>query len=290
MTHRTRILLFLAALGFFVLLPRVSSAETIRSFHSTIEVMPSGDVRVRETMTYDFEEQERHGIYRDIPYAYTRNSLNYRVRLKVRSVVDGAGIAQRLSLSRENGMLRLRIGNPDVLITGEHVYEITYDVRNALNWFGEEAELYWNVSGNNWQVPIQTASATLRGPAAWTATRCFTGVFGSADELCSVGLDGTDVLVSSRTVLAPGEGLTVVARVSAAAVPPPTRTQRFLAVLRDNIGFGLPVVVLGVLLLLWKKYGRDPRGRGVIIPEYEPPKGMSPAMLGYLIDQRIDPR
>lgn len=289
MTKRSRTLFFLAAL-LFLFLPRVSSAETIRSFRSAIEVKPSGDMEVRETVVYDFEGAQRHGIYRDIPYSYKRDSLNYRVILNVRSVVDEAGSAYPFTLARENGMLRIRIGDPDVLITGERVYEISYDVRRALNWFDQEAELYWNVTGNTWFVPIQAASATLSAPAPWTATRCFTGPVGSTDEVCSIGTDGTNVTVASRTVLLSGEGLTVVARVPATAVPQPTGIQRFFMMLRDNIGFGLPVLAFIVLLLLWRKYGRDPQGRGTIIPEYEPPQGMSPAMLGYLIDQRIDPR
>ena len=38
----------------------------------------------------------------------------------------------------------------------------------------------------------------------------------------------------------------------------------------------------------WKRHGKDPVGRGTIIPEYEPPKNVHPTLVGSLIDEKID--
>jgi hypothetical protein len=45
-------------------------------------------------------------------------------------------------------MYRFRIGDPDKVITGEHRYVLTYDVLNAISFFKEFDEVYWNATGN----------------------------------------------------------------------------------------------------------------------------------------------
>ena len=42
--------------------------------------------------------------------------------------------------------------------------------------------------------------------------------------------------------------------------------------------------------LLWRRYGKDYKGKGVIVPEYEPPAGLSPAEVGLLYDYNVDGR
>ena len=42
--------------------------------------------------------------------------------------------------------------------------EITYSVKNAIRWFDDHDELYWNVTGNDWPVPIDQL---------WTEASCF---------------------------------------------------------------------------------------------------------------------
>ncbi len=38
------------------------------------------------------------------------------------------------------------------------------------------------------------------------------------------------------------------------------------------------------------KKGRDPRGRGVLVPQYDPPDKLSPAEMGTLVDEKVDIR
>ncbi|MBN2096317.1 DUF2207 domain-containing protein [Candidatus Peregrinibacteria bacterium] len=56
------------------------------------------------------------------------------------------------------------------------------------------------------------------------------------------------------------------------------------------------VTWLGVLLffalafepiITFFRKGRDPKGRGTIMPQYEPPDGMSPAEMGTLVDEKV---
>ena len=70
-----------------------------------------------------------------------------------------------------------RIGNEHLFIRGDHVYEISYRVRGALNRFESHDELFWNVTGDRWEVPIERATATVHAPQISQVT-CFAGATG----------------------------------------------------------------------------------------------------------------
>lgn len=286
--------IFLSALGglFFFSAP-AAFAEVIHFFVSEVSVAEDGTLSVTETIRYDFEGAERHGIYRDIPYHYERSGFSYNARIAVESVsANGADVP--FEVSRGGGDVSIRIGDPDIFVSGEQEYVIAYTVKRAINWFDGEPEVYWNATGNGWQVMIEDARATITGVAAYDTSKsdCFTGTFGAQESSCFLETnEAGDVLtVFSAEALYPGYGLTVVTRLPAGSIPEPTTWDRMKDFLRDNWGFILPVPVFALMWFLYRKHGRDPKGRGTIIAEYEPPKGMSPAMLGYLVDETIDPR
>jgi uncharacterized membrane protein YgcG len=60
---------------------------------------------------------------------------------------------------------------------------------------------------------------------------------------------------------------------------------------RSHAPLGVALVGLGLLLFyyyrIWDRVGRDPPGK-VIIPEYEPPAGFSPAAMRYLVEWGYD--
>ncbi|MBI3115102.1 MAG: DUF2207 domain-containing protein [Candidatus Kerfeldbacteria bacterium] len=280
--------IFIAA-ALFIIPNWTQAAERVVQLSATITVSRSGVVAVQETITYDFGEAERHGIYRLIPTKVE----NRRTPVKVVNVgIDGAP-SDRYVVSSESGYARVRIGNPDRTITGEHRYLITYQVRNAINWFDGQPELYWNITGNGWDVPIEHAVATINEATGATVDniKCYTGAVASQATDCTIrAAVGGGVEVIAPAALSANEGLTVVARLSADAVPEPTAWQRFASDAAPNLGYGLPALALIALIWIQLRLGRDPKGRGTIIAEYEPPTGLSPAMLGYLIDEQINSR
>ena len=46
-------------------------------------------------------------------------------------------------------------------------------------------ELYWNVTGSEWQIPIESTSVTVTGPAAPSAITCASGTPGSTTSCLS---------------------------------------------------------------------------------------------------------
>ena len=78
--------------------------------------------------------------------------------IDVISVRASEGTPADYSVETEGDYERIKIGDPDTTITGEHQYEITYRVRGALNAFKDHDELVWNAIGIEWPVPIAAAN------------------------------------------------------------------------------------------------------------------------------------
>ncbi|MCA9376212.1 MAG: DUF2207 domain-containing protein, partial [Candidatus Doudnabacteria bacterium] len=57
-----------------------------------------------------------------------------------------------------------------------------------------------------------------------------------------------------------------------------------------SVWFPLLLSLLGVVFViwLWARFGKDPRGRGTIIAQYDPPPGLKPAEVGVVYDRKAD--
>ena len=249
---------------------------------ATIEVTET--VRARFTGAWN-------GLYRTIPVAYrTPQGYGYRLFLEPLAVTDGAGRPLRWQANSERHYRKFKIWIPNAQDAARTVV-FRYRVANALRFFTDHDELYWNVTGDEWDVPIEAASARVRLPAGATDLRSltFTGSYGSRAQDADVRTLSDGVDIDMRRPLAFHEGLTAVVGWSKGAVEEPGVLARALLFLRANWLFTLPLAVFALMLRLWYTRGRDPRLRP-IVPRYEPPDGLSPAETGTLVDNRADLR
>ncbi|MDX1621916.1 MAG: DUF2207 domain-containing protein, partial [Nitriliruptorales bacterium] len=223
---------------------RAQSGWTIDSFDVVMAVAADGTFEVTETIAVDFGSLTRHGIYRDIPVRYELppdppfelpdpdlEPADYlraididEIRVSSRSAPDEVEITRPGPTGGE--WLRIRIGDPDRTISGPHTYTIRYRVRGAFDRFDGGPELFWDVTGNDWEAPIRRAAAVVIGPPAAEAA-CFRGVYG-ASGTCTSRLDSDRVFVTADD-LRPGEGMTLSVRYSEGAVelPPPILEEKW---------------------------------------------------------------
>ena len=148
-----------------LLVPAAATARSleIREMHASIVVARSGTVTVTERFTVNFIG-EWNGLYRVIPVEYnTRHGMNYTLRLDIVSVTDGAGNALRYEVERTGGSRRIKMWVPDAN-NATRTIVLTYRVDNALRFFEEHDELYWNVTGAEWDFPIRNVTAQVMLP------------------------------------------------------------------------------------------------------------------------------
>lgn len=290
-----RALLFIFFSFCFFIFPKISFAEEIQLFQQNIKIEKNSDVKIEETIIYDFSgaQKEKHGILRYIPYKYRTEKGNVFTDIKVLSVKDEKGINYKYTLKKEDGNIVIRIGEENILVSGVKVYKITYIVRGVINYFQDHDELYWNVTGNGWNVPIKSAKANLILPADkieenQLKATCYTGTYGSKESFCSSSIFDKEFQFSVNKVLNPGEGLTIVAVWPKGIVRELNIFEKFKNFLLANFIILLPITIFLFLFFYWLKYGRDPEGRGTIIAEYEPPSGITPAEAQLIMKEGLD--
>ena len=272
--------------------------ERIEDMQVDIYIQPDATIDVKETILYDFGNHYKHGIYRDIPLSYTDFWLNYQMNLQDLSVTDEAGQVYKFSVSNASGGKRIKIGDPGRTITGVHTYAINYTVTRAMTFEDDYDELYWNAIGNKWQVGIHNSRVNLFYPVPLDKvvvdTECYIGAYGS-QENCSLR---QDVVVDDRIVgtsftsgpLSAGSGATILTKLPKGLVAEPGLAEKILAAILQNLILLLPIIVFVFMFNYWRRKGRDPEGRGVIIAQYEPPKDMMPAEAGTVIDEGVNHR
>jgi|AntAceMinimDraft_16_1070373.scaffolds.fasta_scaffold09105_2 uncharacterized membrane protein YgcG len=285
-------------LTFMFLLLFISAAASatlrITAFDAQITLDTQGILHIEETLNVDFYSPH-HGIERWIPVSYRRpTGENITISLKVITATQDGGSAQ-YTTSRSGRNILVRIGDPNRTITGTHTYTIRYNVDRALLFHDDYIQLYWNVTGNEWAIPINSTSATITLPQTVTTadvmTTSYVGYYGRDTLGREATIDDQGRFVFTADQLMPGQGLTIDMAIprEQMEIAAPTTWQRILWFLNANKFAALPILTLIGMFLVWLKVGKDPR-KETIAPRFEPPRGMHPGEAGVLIDDRADLR
>src|SRR3989344_3325771 len=211
-----KFLIFLIIIFGLFISANAFAAEKINSFDAVIKIREDAAIDVSERIEYDFEGVQRHGIFRKIPIKYQARGGNFALRISDISVTDGNGAPYQFTTSYPGNNIQIKIGDPNVEITGRHIYTINYTIKRAINYFDDHDELYWNITGNEWPVTIGSAAAKIILPqkiaSADIQADCFAGPFGSTQKCNSIlkGLGEADSVSFNENQLSAGEGLTIV--------------------------------------------------------------------------------
>ncbi|WP_405282576.1 DUF2207 domain-containing protein [Gaopeijia maritima] len=282
-------------------------AEEILSFDVAIEVLDGNRMLVTEQIRVRaLGNRIQRGIFRDFPTSFPRflGIGQIEAPFEVLSVTRN-GNAETFALERIGGEwgrggVRVRIGNANVYLDpGVHDYTVRYETARWMEFADEGAALYWNVTGNGWDFPILEASATVEFPrmidgdlvelAAWT------GPEGATDSDAVLAWDPASQQATVRTTrsLEPGEGLTIRVIAPPGVVEEAAPGQQ-AAWFRLDWGryieaAAIALIVTLLYVVMWFMVGRDPP-KAPLVVRYEPPRGYSPAALGWLREGHWDPR
>lgn len=312
-----RIILFSLAIALFgFLLPlRSVHAEQIESYVVNAQVRKDGKVDIVETITYSFGNEERHGIFRTIPtLKINKEGKKFRLTFDNISVEDSSGKTYMYTRSNTARDLTLKIGDPDLLITGIHTYVISYQVSGAITYFSDHDEFYWNVTGNEWNVPIEKVQFSVLFPpevnTGMIQAYCYTGLAGSTSSDCNTSVNETGTSVTSVGSLNSYSGLTASVnfpRDVVTVLEPQEVTEFFDTPVGAIVGMLIFVALLvgGLIwylilpcyiVYLWWKNGRDPKPpMGVAHAWFSPPqdkkgRALVPGETGALTDEQVDLR
>lgn len=263
--------------------------EVFTAYRSAIDVAKSGVLSVTETITANVEgDRIKRGIYRDFPLTVTdADGRAVRVDFKLISV-ERDGAAEPYRTESISGGIRIYTGDKDVFLAdGQHTFQFTYETARQIRFFPDHDELYWNVTGNQWAFPIEEASATVALPSGVKAEalNVFTGGQGATDKNARALEDGDRLVFTTTRRLEANEGLTIAVKMPKGSIDPPSVSQQRTWWFFDHLPPILAMTGFVIAALyysrMWLKVGRDP-ARGVIVPRWDAPDGISPALVNYI--------
>lgn len=297
-------LLFFAA--FTVATPISAASEKIADFTSNIKINSDGTVIVAEIISYDFGTAAKHGIYREIPVIKKNtDGKKYKMTITVLSVTDEKSNAYTYTTTNNSGTLSIKIGDANKTITGKHIYKINYIVAGALTYFSEHDELYWNVTGNDWDIPITQAQANILLPSTENISlraACYTGYTGSTATECTAQTGSGRFTFKTTRGLSSSEGLTLVASFPKGMVavlePVIDNSDTVMSLFGMLVAFGLFVwnfIVPIKVIANWYPDYKLTKSAKIVAAWFDPPKDawgqkLSPAQTAALVAKEFNPK
>ncbi len=281
------------------------TGEQIKNFESKIAIQKDGSLKVVETIDYYFD-YPKHGIYRNIPFTIYDNGKRYDMQYSFNPVLDENGKKYKVTTSQSGEQWILKIGDPNKTITGNHTYVISYNIQGGLQYFSDHDELYWNITGNSWDVPIKKATAIVTLPVQLEdgklQMKCYTGAYSSTKSNCTIVGNNQTTLFATTLFLNSSEGLTIVEgfpKNTVATLKPTLYVPYFerwygkLTLLGIGIAAFLWYIILPIYLVIkWFRQGRDPEVGIAVRATFDPPKlgkrFLTPGETGSLVDETVD--
>ena len=298
-------------LSFSFLIPNLipktfAFSESVKNYDIDLTINKEGTINIKETIVYDFGEMQRHGIYRNInTIKVNEGGKRYKLKIDNLSVKDSSGNTYKFTKSKSGNSLNLKIGDPNTLITGVHTYVIDYTVSGAITYFSDHDELYWNLTGNEWDVPIENSNSIISLPNEISMDNvnviCYEGYKGSTSQNCLAGKTDSNVVVSTSRLLQSKEGLTAVVSFPKGVVkqiePVEDRPSFLITIFRFIIGlFSFWWFLFLPFKILFKSVNEKKfvkRNQRIVSAWFEPPEYsdgtvFTPAETGFIIDKTID--
>lgn len=270
-------------------------AFTISRYDVDVKVNKDASLDISEMINAHFTEA-RHGIIRQIPYRYQLEDLPSGTE-KASRQLEAHGYTSviiedikvpgwKYEVNTGGNYKSVKIGSENHYLEGDQQFVISYRVLNAINFFKDHSELYFNLIGNQWATTIDSVNFRIELYKQLPAIPEYfvtTGSIGSRENNTIAEWEGNKIFSGHTTaILHANEGLTAGIRFP----------RDFL--IQQNYSYRgiywllLPFLVFGAMLFIWEKWGKDKKM--TVQTEFYPPENISPSVAGYIIDDKLDKR
>ena len=254
-----RLLFFL--LGFILLVIPLYADDggySIEAYKVKVEVSEENIFNIREDIDVNFIAQ-RHGIYRKIPIKNRVTRIDGTVSQVIAKVSDMKSNIVSTYHTEGNDKV-IKIGDPQVTVTGDQYYLLTYTYDLGKDVGKGYDEFYFNIIGNEWDTSISNVSFEIELPKAFDANQIDFSV-GAKGNTSHQGVyyevEGNRIIGYYEGSLQSGEALTIRIELP----------EGYFTATRDNVSWSInlnilmifPIVILIVVLLLWLIFARNPR-------------------------------
>lgn len=249
-------------------------------FNVWAEFDESHTATITEEISVDFVAAH-HGITRNIPKAKdgTYEIKNISVTDYTYTVEDG------------DNNVNIRIGDADEFLNGEQTFVVEYQIEYLKDSDGSADFLAHNMLPTEWGTSIRQAylSITMPSEVDWSNMYIYYGEYGNSDaelwqSYFDYQIDG-NTLVLYGSDLGKGCGLTLRDTALPDGYWSEARSYAEIHKTALNIILIVSIVTALLALILWIRYGRDEAIVETV--EFYPPDKMTPAEIGYAIDEEL---
>ena len=272
-------------------------SEKIRNYEVTVQINKNGTLTVNEVIDYQFGEEFKHGIYRDIPLRSKRFGFDVHKSFIKMNWIKRDGKDEEYTKNHFYEGIRYRIGSETELVNlykTESIYELNYDIYNAVFEKDGIYQVYYNAIGQFWNVPIEQASVIIRFPDGQKIKKneiekleVYTGSYGEKGENYDILENDEEIHISTKELEAKN-GLTFMLNLKTDKINPTLVDKLKIVYLSNPAIIILPFLLLFLTIysiVTWKFFGKDPQGKSVI-PEFNLPKDISPMFAAYINGER----
>ena len=272
-------------------------SEKIRNYEVTVQINKNGTLTVNEVIDYQFGEEFKHGIYRDIPLRSKRFGFDVHKSFIKMNWIKRDGKDEEYTKNHFYEGIRYRIGSETEFVNlykTESVYELNYDIYNAVFEKDGIYQVYYNAIGQFWNVPIEQASVIIRFPDGQKIKKneiekleVYTGSYGEKGENYDILENDEEIHISTKELEAKN-GLTFMLNLKTDKISPTLADKLRIVYFSNPATIILPFLLLFLTIysiVTWNLFGRDPQGKSVI-PEFNLPKDISPMFAAYINGER----
>ncbi|MGN0408145.1 MAG: DUF2207 domain-containing protein [Bacteroides sp.] len=265
----------------------LASDYYIDGYNVDIKVNENNVLEVTETVNAYFNVS-KHGIFRRIPLKNTVQRLDGTTSTN-RARISGLDVNEQYSTSRENGYSVIKIGDPDVTLTGPKTYVIKYKYDLGKDTGDGYDELYFNIIGDQWDTYIRNVSFSIQMPKEFDISKLgfSRGYKGSTEssgityEYLGEGQPGI-IIGKYAGTLEPYSGLTVRLELPEGYFVNAGAGNSMMTI----IAIAIPIIFLVISFVLWWIFGKDEKTVEPV--EFYPPEGFNSAEIGYIYKGRAN--
>jgi len=258
----------------------------VDNYSVDIYINKAGYFDVIEKYDVNFTEY-KHGIFREIVTNYQLEDKNKHLenrKIEISNIdVQGAPYGKTNVLYKS---IILKIGDPNETVFGKKSYKISYRVNYAFLFDDSTSYFYWNIRPSEWQAEFKHINFRIHLPTNLPLDSSkyfiYAGALGNSTPTDAFDVSYKNGVITGKMKagksLFYSENLTALIHLPKNYIKDATLSWWYWWSHWAWIVL-IPIIIIS-FYFIWKKYGKEDYTPSIV--EYLPPKGIDPAMAGYL--------
>ena len=263
----------------------VADGFTIEGYEVILDVGIDNKVDVTENIHVNFYESGHHGIYKFTPYWLEYTGKDNKTIKRKSNIINYRSVNDLYTIDTVKKKSRIKIGNPNKTVFGDHTYTIKYTYDMGSDPFNNFDEFIFHAFGDFWGTKIKNPKIIVNMPKGIDGNKInfYKDKYRkqNINNLVDYQVEGNSLIVTGKSNLNLMNSLTVDIELP----------ENYFVGGSNNYGwisFTISMIILaitGFIILMWSRYGKNHEKKIQTVEFYAPDK-LSSAEIGYVYNKR----